>query len=117
MKVLIVDDVQMARLNMRKVLEKHGIEVTESESGERALKLYKQEKPDVVVLDIDLPDINGVEVLKKLIDIDEKVKVVIVTGHSSQYNLVETFKIGAKYFLVKPIDLIKFVEVIKSITS
>lgn len=117
MKVLIVDDIQMARLNMRKALEGQNIKVIEAEGGEKALKLYKEEKPDIVVLDIDLPDINGVEVLKKLKEIDENVKVVIVSGMSSQYNLVETHKNGAKYFLVKPIDLIKFVQVIKSMEN
>lgn len=117
MKVLIVDDVQMARLNMKKVLEEQGIEIIEAESGSKALKLYITEKPDVVALDIDLPDINGVDVLKQLKDIDENVNVVIVTGISSQFNLVETFKNGAKYFMVKPIDLTKFVQVVKSIAS
>lgn len=117
MKILVVDDIHMARINMRRALEKEGIVVVEAESGHEAIKLFKEEKPDAVALDIDLPDLDGLEVLKELKNIDENVQVVMVTGMSSQYNLVETLKKGAKHFLVKPIDLMNFVKVMKEVAE
>lgn len=113
-KVLIVDDVQMARENMKCILEREGIEVIEADNGEKALQLFKEENPDVVSLDIDMPKVDGIEVLKQIKNIKEDVNIIMVSVMSSQYHHVESFKNGAKYFLSKPIDLIRFVEVVKS---
>lgn len=115
MKVLIVDDIQMARNNMRRVLEKHGIDIIEAENGESAIKLYTEELPDVVCLDIDLPGgMDGIEVLKRIKASDPNATVLMVSAMSSQYNFVESFKMGAKNFLVKPIDLNKLEDIVLS---
>lgn len=117
MKVLVVEDVDMARLNMRKALEKEGIEVIEAENGNKALELFEKENPDVVSLDILMPGIDGLSVLKEMKSLQENLKAVIVTAMDSQHNFVEAFKYGAKYFLVKPIDLSLFVDRIKSLND
>lgn len=116
MKVLIVDDVQMARSIIRRALNESGIDVIEAVDGNSALKLYSEEIPDVVCLDIDLPGgMDGLEVLKQLKQTDQDVKIIMVSAMSSQYNFVESFKLGAKNFLVKPVDLIKLVEVVQEL--
>jgi two-component system chemotaxis response regulator CheY len=114
MKVLIVDDIQMARFNMKKALEKEGVEVFEAGTGKKAISAFKQEKPNITFLDIELPDMNGISVLKEIKGIDKDAKVIMVTGISNQYNFVESLKQGADNFLVKPIDLDKLVEVVRS---
>lgn len=115
MKVLVVDDVQMARTNMRTVLERYGIKVIEASDSKNALKLFKEENPDVVCLDLCLPnETDGLDTLKQIREINDGANVVIVSGMSNQYNFIESFKLGAKYFLVKPIDLNKFIQIVKS---
>ncbi len=116
MKVLVVDDIQMARSNIRRMLARYNIDVIEAEDGNSALKLYSEEHPDVVCLDIELPGgMDGMSVLKQIRDEDSSANVIMVSAMSSQYNFVESFKMGAKYFLVKPIDLNKLVDVILSL--
>jgi len=116
MKVLVVDDIQIARSNIKRMLARYDIDVVEAHDGITALKVYKEEHPNIICLDIDLPgEMDGMEILKQIKNDDPNANVIMLSAMNSQYNFVESFKAGASYFLVKPIDLYELVDVIKSI--
>lgn len=115
MKVLIIEDMGYSRMLMRKALEKVGIsDIYESETGATALKMIKEMRFDVISLDIGLPDFNGVSVLKMIKDIDEKTKIIVVSGITTESNINSCIENGADVFLCKPVDLIKYSELVKN---
>jgi len=119
MRVLIVDDMELARQNIRTILEREGIEVYEAENGEEALK-YKGNGIDVVLLDIDLPGINGIEVLKEIRKNNKTVNVVIITGMATSDIFQQSIKYQASCFLTKPLNinaLTKYILELKKTTA
>ena len=103
-KILVVDDSGMARRNLRQILEPAGYEVVEASDGLVALERYFLEKPDVVVLDLVMKGMYGLDVLTKLRELDPEARVLIVSAdvQSSSHQLVE--EAGAMGFLNKPFD-------------
>jgi two-component system chemotaxis response regulator CheY len=101
-KILIVDDSGLARRSTRKVLEDAGHEVVEAEDGFAALERYFIEKPRIVLLDVTMREMDGIEVLKRLRQMDAQATVIIVTAdiQSSTRQMAETG--GASGFVVKP---------------
>lgn len=101
--VLVVDDALFVRQAMKKILEANGhTMIGEADSGETAVEKYKELKPDVVLLDITMPGMGGVEALKQLKAIDPDVKVIICSSMGQQSIIAEAIQIGAKDFVVKP---------------
>jgi two-component system chemotaxis response regulator CheY len=103
-RVLIVDDSALARRNLRQILESANCEVAEAEDGLSALERYFLEKPDVVLLDLVMRGMYGLDVLEKLRLLDPSAKVVVVTAdiQTSSQELVD--QAGAKAFITKPFD-------------
>jgi two-component system, chemotaxis family, chemotaxis protein CheY len=103
-RVLIVDDSSLARRRARGILEGGGYEVIEAEDGMAALERYFVERPDVVLLDLVMKGMYGLEVLTKLRQIDPKARVIVVSAdvQTSSHELVAAA--GAAGFLVKPLD-------------
>jgi two-component system chemotaxis response regulator CheY len=103
-RVLIVDDSALSRRTLRQILEPEGYEVVEAEDGLVALERYFLEKPDVVLLDLVMKGMYGLEVLTKLRELDAGAKVVVVSAdiQTSSKELVE--QAGAKAFVNKPFD-------------
>jgi two-component system, chemotaxis family, chemotaxis protein CheY len=104
MRVLIVDDSALARRNLRQILESVNYEVAEAEDGLSALELYFLDKPDVVLLDLVMRGMYGLDVLEKLRQLDPLAKVVVVSAdvQTSSQQLVD--QAGAKAFISKPFD-------------
>jgi two-component system, chemotaxis family, chemotaxis protein CheY len=102
-KILVVDDSSLARRSTRKILETAGHEVVEAENGLSALERYYLEKPSVVVLDVTMKDMDGIEVLKRLRDLDKTAKVVIVTADVQTSTREMAEDAGACGFVVKPV--------------
>ncbi|MBM7555757.1 sigma-54-dependent transcriptional regulator [Halanaerobacter jeridensis] len=100
-KILIVDDEKNIRLTLEKSLS-DDYEVETAVNGEDALNKFKADEFDVVLLDMNLPGLDGMEVLKKIKEEDEEVKVIIITGYGSVETAVETMKVGAIDYLRKP---------------
>lgn len=104
-KVLIVDDeyefssTLQTRLNLRNFL------TTMVNSGEAALKAVEEEKPDVLLLDLKMPDLDGLEVLARLREAHADIKVIILTGHGSFEVGREGMELGAFDYIMKPVDL------------
>src|SRR5580765_7509237 len=103
-KVLVVDDSGLARRTLREILEDAGYEVAEASDGLNALERYFIEKPDIVLLDLVMKGMYGLDVLTKLRELDANAKVVIVSAdiQTSSHELVEAA--GARAFVNKPFD-------------
>ena len=102
-KFLIVDDSKAIRFLLRRFLEDLGHSVVgEAVDGKEALKRYKELKPDVITLDLVMPGLSGIEVLKTIRSDAPEMKVFVVTSAASLSNMMSTQELGAHYFLVKP---------------
>jgi DNA-binding response OmpR family regulator len=102
--ILIVDDEPNVRLVFRTTLESTGYEVAEAEDGDSAIEALEKAPADVVLLDLQMPRIGGMEVLRRLRESGNHVPVVIVTAHGSIPDAVEAMKLGAIDFLAKPLS-------------
>jgi len=113
-KVLIVDDSALARRSLRQILETEGYDVAEAEDGLTALERYFLEKPDVVLLDLVMRGLYGLDVLKKLRELDPEARVVVVSAdiQTSSQQMVE--EAGAKLFVSKPFDRQEIVGALKT---
>jgi two-component system chemotaxis response regulator CheY len=111
-KVLLVDDSGLARRSTRRILEGAGYEVVEAEDGMAAIEQYFVEKPDVVMLDLVMKGMYGLEVLSKLREMDPDARVVVLSAdvQTSSRELVQAA--GASGFLTKPADPGQMLEVV-----
>ncbi len=114
-KVLIVDDEYLIRYSLQRLIEREGFSVITADSGLQALQQFDQEKPDIVILDIRLPDANGLNLLKTIKEINPSVTVVMVTACPDIQSSVEAMKMGAFDYLDKPIDLDKLTNILNTL--
>lgn len=114
-RVLIVDDSALARRNLRQILESANCEVDEAEDGLSALERYFLDKPDVVLLDLVMRGMYGLDVLEKLRQLDPLAKVVVVSAdvQISSQQLVD--QAGAKAFITKPFDREEIIGTLKAV--
>jgi two-component system, NarL family, invasion response regulator UvrY len=102
MKLLLVDDHAIVRAGLRRLLAAlPGAELREATNGHDALKLFRAERPDVVVLDINLPDIDGLEVLKRLVAEDGNVRVLVLSMHAEGLYARQCLQLGATGYISK----------------
>ena len=113
-KVLIVDDSAMSRRMVRRILEQGGYSVIEADEGVAALETYFLEKPDLVLLDLVMKGMYGLDVLMKLREMDPDARVIVVSAdvQTSSHEMVE--QAGAAGFLMKPIDTDQVLALVKS---
>ena len=102
--VLIVDDEKNIRRTFGMVLGGEGFAVSTAESGEEALALVKDQKVDLVVLDVRLPGIDGIETLRRLRELDRELPVIMISGHATIATAVEATRVGAYDFVEKPLS-------------
>jgi DNA-binding NtrC family response regulator len=112
-KILVVDDEHLIRWSLEQNLKKQGYEVLTAGSGEDALRLVREEAPDLVLLDIQLPGINGLEVLEKIKDQDDEIIVIMVTALGVLETAVKAMRSGAYDYLNKPFNLDELAIVIR----
>ena len=103
-KILIVDDAEFLRVRISKMLTGDGFEVVEAENGARAVALYKETHPDMVLMDITMPEMDGLSALKAIRAFDAKAKVVMLTALGQESVVLEAIKSGARDFVVKPFE-------------
>ncbi len=110
-RILLIDDEEFIRSNLKRILKSAGYKVTVVESGTSALDLFKKTEYDLILLDLNLPDIHGLEVLKKIKELNEETLVIIMTGYASVESAVEALKLGAYDYIKKPFkaDAIKLI--------
>ncbi|MGE5418474.1 MAG: response regulator [Accumulibacter sp.] len=117
-RVMIVDDAEFMRMIIRDTLIKHGHEVVaEVADGEEAVKKYMEVKPDLVLMDITMPNMSGEEALKKLLVMDPKAKVVMCSSLGQHALMTESMNIGAMGFIVKPFEPDGMLDVIRKIAE
>ena len=112
-KILVVDDEKFITWSLKQHLEKEGYEVFTAESGEEGIEIFKAEIPDIILLDIYLPGISGLETLETIRKINKEVIVVIITAHGDIETAVSAIKLGAYDFVEKPFDLNRISVLIK----
>lgn len=112
-RILVVDDEHLIRWSLEQNLSKQGYDVTTASTGEEALKLAKEESPDLMLLDIQLPGMNGMEVLEKVKESDEDILVIMVTAHGVLETAVKAMRMGAYDYVNKPFNLDELAIVIK----
>lgn len=102
-KVLIIDDAAFMRLTIRTMLEKNGFEVVgEAENGKMGVNKYMELQPDLVTMDITMPDMTGIEALKKIREYNSGAKIIMITAMGQESMVREAVMSGAKSFIVKP---------------
>ncbi len=116
-KILIIDDEKNIRLTLRDILEDDGHQVVEAGSGEAGLDLLKRESADLVLLDVRLPGMDGVEVLKAIRKLDENLDVIMISGHATVGTAVDALRIGAYDFLEKPLSLARVKLAIRNLSE
>jgi len=102
-KVLIVDDAAFMRISIKNMLTKNGYEVVgEAENGAIGVEMYKELKPDMVTMDITMPEMSGLDALKEITKYDPQAKIVMVSAMGQEAMVREAIVSGAKGFIVKP---------------
>ena len=115
-KILVVDDAAFMRMNVKNILSKEGFEdILEAENGEEAVQKYKEEDPDLVTLDITMPQMDGLEALKKIKKYDSEANVIMCSAMGQQSMVIEAIEAGAKDFVVKPFDKDKIKEAVSKV--
>lgn len=116
-KILVVDDEPDMRLAIRNVLRLRGHSVAEAQDGPSALASLEGEKPDLVLLDIRLPGMDGIEVLERIRKFSRSLPVVMITGYGHIQSAVDVMKLGANEYLQKPFENSQLVDTVKRFTS
>lgn len=112
-RVILIDDEVRFLDSMKRVLERRNLDVDTAESGEQGLTLLKEKLVDVVVLDIKMPGLGGLEVLRRIKTYYPSVQVIMLTGHPSYVTAMEAIKQGAHEYLEKPPDIEKLAATIR----
>jgi two-component system chemotaxis response regulator CheY len=103
-KILIVDDAEFLRVRISKMLSGEGFEILEAENGARAVEVYKSAQPDLVLMDITMPEMDGLAALREIRAYDPKARVVMLTALGQESVVLEAIKSGARDFIVKPFE-------------
>lgn len=112
--VLICDDAAFMRMMIKNVLTKGGYNVAgEAENGARAVEKYKELSPDLVLMDITMPEMDGIQALKEIKKIDGSAKVIMCSAMGQQAMVIESIQAGAKDFIVKPFQEDRVLEAVK----
>ena len=113
-KILIVDDSALTRRSLRQILEGAGFEVAEAEDGLAAIERYFLEKPDVVLLDLVMRGMYGLDVLEKLRELDHDARVVVVSADIQSSSQELAVQAGAKAFINKPFDRDEILHILEA---
>ena len=114
-KVLIVDDAAFMRMMLKDILQKNNFEVVaEAENGKAGVAAYQKYKPDIVTMDITMPEMNGIDAVKAIKALDPNVKIVMVSAMGQQPMVIQA---GANDFIVKPFQPERVIEAITKVLS
>ena len=118
LKIVIVDDSDFSRSLIRKMLTEEGIQIVgEANGAEAALKVIKAENPNVVITDIVMPDISGIELTEKITQGNGNIAVIVVSSLSQEHIVLEAIGAGASDFIAKPIQKQQLIDSLEKIIS
>ena len=113
-RIMIVDDAIFMRMKLKDILEKNGYEVVaEAQNGADAIEKFRAERPDIVTMDITMPEMNGIEALKGIKRIDPSAKVIMCSAMGQQAMVMEAIQSGALDFIVKPFETERVIDSIQ----
>ncbi|MFC0212860.1 response regulator [Paenibacillus chartarius] len=117
-KIMVVDDTAFMRHMLKSILTENGHEVVaEASNGAEAVVNYKHSRPDLVTMDITMPEIDGIEGLRQIMEFDPKAKVIMCSAMGQQAMVLEAIKNGAKDFIVKPFQNERVIEAVNKVLS
>jgi two-component system, chemotaxis family, chemotaxis protein CheY len=116
-KIMIADDAKFVRLRVNRLLTQLGYEVVEVENGNEAVKTYRSVKPDAVLMDITMPDKDGLTALAEIRALDPQARVIMLSALSQQGLMLEAMKAGAVDFVVKPYDTERLTRVLQKVLA
>ena len=117
-KILIVDDAAFMRMMIKDILTKNGYEVVaEAANGVEAVELYKSHQPDLVTMDITMPEMDGIEAVKQIKAVNPAAKVIMCSAMGQQSMVMDAIKAGANDFTVKPFQADRVLEAVKKIVG
>ncbi|SMB94144.1 two-component system, chemotaxis family, response regulator CheY [Thermanaeromonas toyohensis ToBE] len=115
-RVLVVDDAAFMRMMIKDILTKNGYEIAgEAENGQKAVELYQQLKPDVVTMDITMPEMDGIAAVKAIKKIDPNAKIIMCSAMGQQLMVMEAIQAGAKDFIVKPFQQERVLQALQKV--
>lgn len=116
--ILIVDDASFMRMMIKDILSKNGFTILgEAENGLKAVEKYKELNPDLVIMDITMPEMDGIQAVKEIKKINSSAKIVMCSAMGQQAMVIEAIQAGAKDFIVKPFQADRVVEAVKKVLS
>ena len=117
-KILIVDDAAFMRMMIKDILTKNGYEIAaEAENGQKAVEKYAETRPDLVLMDITMPEMDGIQSLKKIKELDPAANVIMCSAMGQQAMVIEAIQSGAKDFIVKPFQAERVLEAVKKVVG
>jgi two-component system chemotaxis response regulator CheY len=117
-KVLVVDDAIFMRKMIAEILVENGMDVAgEADNGSSAVERYKELKPDLVTMDIIMPEMNGIDAVRQILAVDSQAKIVMCSALGQQALVQEALSAGAKDFLIKPFNPSRVVEVVNRVLN
>ena len=116
--ILICDDAAFMRMMIKDILTKNGYNVAgEAENGAKAVEKYAEVKPDLVLMDITMPEMDGIQALKKIKSTDPSAMVIMCSAMGQQAMVIEAIQAGAKDFIVKPFQAERVLEAVKKVVG
>ena len=116
--ILICDDAAFMRMMIKDILSKNGYNVAgEAENGAKAVEKYNELKPDLVLMDITMPEMDGIQALKKIKETDSSALVIMCSAMGQQAMVIESIQAGAKDFIVKPFQADRVIEAVKKVVG
>ena len=116
--ILVCDDAAFMRMMIKDILTKNGYNVaSEAENGAKAVEKYTEVKPDLVLMDITMPEMDGIQALKKIKEFDPKAMVIMCSAMGQQAMVIESIQSGAKDFIVKPFQADRVLEAVKKVVG
>lgn len=112
--ILVVDDASFMRMMIKDILNKNGFEVIgEAPTGKVAVELYQKLKPDLVTMDITMPEMNGIEAVKAIKKLDPSAKIIMCSAMGQQAMVIDAIQAGARDFIVKPFQPNRVIEAVQ----
>ena len=116
--ILICDDAAFMRMMIKDILTKNGYNVAgEAENGAKAVEKYAELKPDIVLMDITMPEMDGIQALKNIKAADPAALVIMCSAMGQQAMVIESIQAGAKDFIVKPFQADRVLEAVKKVVG
>lgn len=116
--ILIVDDAAFMRMMIKDILSKNGFTVIgEAENGIKAVEKYKELNPDLVIMDITMPEMDGIQAVRQIKSINSGAKIIMCSAMGQQAMVIESIQAGARDFIVKPFQAERVIEAVRKVVG